>query len=217
MAAATSPAEREARACYRQLSDAELAGLRNGLAHELAACGDLDPASADVCRLLVGDDRRAAEAEAEARQRRCLAGTGPDPATRWSEAWAALAAGVRQRADVVAVFEGAGYPLVRQGTEWGGPCLVCGGTDRLRVFPEPSARQPVPHYWCRRCGLWGDPIHALRSLRPGLGFYDAVTELAAGLGLPVPSAPGGGGGGGPDPRGTHRGPVPLRAGGRRRA
>lgn len=41
------------------------------------------------------------------------------------------------------------------GGEWAGPCPLCGGRDRLRVWPrcEGGARA-----WCRRCGEQGDAL-----------------------------------------------------------
>jgi len=43
-----------------------------------------------------------------------------------------------------------------KGGEYAGPCPFCGGSDRLRVWPNhPSGR---PQWWCRGCGKGGDVI-----------------------------------------------------------
>jgi hypothetical protein len=42
------------------------------------------------------------------------------------------------------------------GGEWAGPCPLCGGRDRLRVWPEP--REGFPRAWCRQCKASGDAL-----------------------------------------------------------
>jgi len=42
------------------------------------------------------------------------------------------------------------------GGEWCGPCPLCGGSDRLRAWPNHPAG--VPRAWCRRCGCSGDVL-----------------------------------------------------------
>ena len=42
------------------------------------------------------------------------------------------------------------------GGEWAGPCPLCGGEDRLRVWPTP--RTGKPGAWCRRCEASGDAL-----------------------------------------------------------
>lgn len=42
------------------------------------------------------------------------------------------------------------------GGEWAGPCPLCGGEDRLRVWPTP--RQGSARAWCRRCRASGDAL-----------------------------------------------------------
>lgn len=177
-----------ARAGYRGLSDPEFAGIANGLAHEAASCGDLDDDSRAVCRILVEPRLRAARGEIDARARRHRAGAGPDPDSRWSSEWRALADEVKRCTDLAEVFEANGYPLIRRGREHAGPCLACGGTDRMVVVPA-DHRAPWPRYFCRQCHDSGDAITCLRTLRPGLGFYDAIAELALPLGLSLPVAP----------------------------
>ena len=96
---------------------------------------------------------------------------------------------MRRDADIIAIFDRFGHALHRQGAEYGAACPACGGDDRLRIFPTPDRRAPVPRAWCRRCGWGADVISLLRSFS-GMRFYDAVTDLAGELGLPVPSSGG---------------------------
>jgi hypothetical protein len=42
------------------------------------------------------------------------------------------------------------------GGEWAGPCLLCGGEDRLRIWPTPN--EGAPHAWCRQCKASGDAL-----------------------------------------------------------
>jgi hypothetical protein len=42
------------------------------------------------------------------------------------------------------------------GGEWAGPCPLCGGRDRFRIWPNPSKRHP--RAWCRQCGVSGDAL-----------------------------------------------------------
>lgn len=62
------------------------------------------------------------------------------------------------QADRAAVLGGEGS-LQRQssthGGEWAGPCPLCGGADRLRVWP---LREPTARAWCRRCKTSGDAL-----------------------------------------------------------
>ena len=61
-----------------------------------------------------------------------------------------------------------------KGGEWCGPCPFCGGTDRLRVWPNhPDGRG---QWWCRQCGLGGDAINYIRQ-RDGLDFAEACRVL----------------------------------------
>lgn len=43
------------------------------------------------------------------------------------------------------------------GGEWAGPCPLCGGDDRLRVWPSP--KEGSPRAWCRRCDASGDALN----------------------------------------------------------
>ena len=42
------------------------------------------------------------------------------------------------------------------GGEWAGPCPLCGGQDRFRVWPTP--REGKPGAWCRQCEISGDAL-----------------------------------------------------------
>lgn len=60
------------------------------------------------------------------------------------------------------------------GGEYAGPCPFCGGTDRLRVWPDhPDGKG---RFWCRRCEKGGDAIDYVRE-RDGVGFGEAVELL----------------------------------------
>lgn len=60
------------------------------------------------------------------------------------------------------------------GGEHKGPCPLCGGHDRLAVWPRhPSGRG---RWWCRQCGQGGDAIDLVRT-RDGLTFPEAVRAL----------------------------------------
>lgn len=92
-----------------------------------------------------------------------------------------------RRADVLALV-GSRVELKREsGGEYAGPCPRCGGTDRFHVTAE--------WFMCRQCHeRRGDAIELLRWLTPGLGFAEAVAQLA----------------GGAAPAATHRGPAAPR-------
>ncbi len=68
------------------------------------------------------------------------------------------------------------YVSSTRGGEYAGPCLFCGGTDRLRVQPyHPNGGR----WWCRRCSedhRWHDAIAYLRR-RDNLSFAAACAAL----------------------------------------
>lgn len=92
-----------------------------------------------------------------------------------------------RRADVLALVENR-VELKRESRgEFAGPCPRCGGMDRFHVTAE--------WFMCRQCHeRRGDAIELLRWLTPGLGFAEAVAQLA----------------GGAAPAATHRGPAAPR-------
>jgi phage/plasmid primase-like uncharacterized protein len=53
-----------------------------------------------------------------------------------------------------------------------GPCLACGGTDRLVVWRHRA--------WCRQCGWSGDAI-AIARVVWRCTFREAVRRLAEGV------------------------------------
>lgn len=61
---------------------------------------------------------------------------------------------------IINVIESAGVKLRRacrtDGGEWAGPCPLCGGRDRLRVWPNPESGHP--RAWCRQCLRAGDAL-----------------------------------------------------------
>jgi hypothetical protein len=65
------------------------------------------------------------------------------------------------------------------GGEYAGPCPVCGGKDRFRVWPREGAGG---RFWCRQCGKSGDLIEYLRWNR-NMTFRDACR--IAGKALPL--------------------------------
>lgn len=65
-----------------------------------------------------------------------------------------------------------------KGGEWAGPCPLCGGKDRFRVWPNhPDGRG---QWWCRKCGQGGDAIAYVRS-RDGVGYREACELLGVDL------------------------------------
>jgi len=49
------------------------------------------------------------------------------------------------------------------GGEWAGPCPLCGGDDRLRVWPSSPAGPPWA--WCRQCRASGDVLYWFMRIR----------------------------------------------------
>jgi DNA primase len=74
------------------------------------------------------------------------------------------------------------------GGEYHGPCPLCGGRDRLAVWPN----APRPGWWCRSCGAGTDAIDYLRKVK-GLSFRDACETIGRPLDqteyVPVPPPP----------------------------
>ncbi len=218
------PLARAERVAVRALGTAELGAFIDTLRVDLADMSD-DSASAAVEHVLA--ETWLGPARAEWRRRQHLHATGADvadPDAASYAAWRDVARAVRERADIVAVFEAADFAFMRKGrAEYAGPCPLCVGTDRFRLFVGPPGR-----YWCRQCGLTGDVITAARNflhltptgvaVRTGAqgepaSFFAAVRYLAAEVGLTtpddgivaVPIAAGG----------SEWAPLPVRGGGRR--
>ena len=67
-----------------------------------------------------------------------------------------------------------------EGGEWAGPCPLCGGRDRFRIWPEKPHEghsiAPAGRFWCRQCGIQGDAIDYLRRVE-GLSFAEACARL----------------------------------------
>ena len=67
-----------------------------------------------------------------------------------------------------------------EGGEWAGPCPLCGGRDRFRIWPHKAhdghSIAPPGRYWCRQCGIQGDAIDYLRRVE-GLSFGEACARL----------------------------------------
>jgi hypothetical protein len=132
----------------------------------------LDPTTRD----LANDRLRAVRSELQRREQLSRIALGvASPADRTYAAWRELAALVRERADMLRVFDLCGYHVVhRQGArEAHAACPACkDGTDRLVITAGPPDL-----CWCRQCRWGGDVITVARSLRQ-LGFRDAVAWLA---------------------------------------
>ena len=179
----TTALYRDAALCFREIGDFELAETAGWLAY-----GAADPYD-ETHGLVCAERLRAAKDELARRARLHGAGADvPDPKGARYDAWRDLAQRVKDQADILDVFDRGGYHLSRAGrAEYCGACLVCAGTDRLRVGPGPPGR-----YWCRRCGLTGDVITAARNLLPDRcpGFASAVAYLAGECGLPLPAGEG---------------------------
>jgi hypothetical protein len=81
-------------------------------------------------------------------------------------------------ADILSVAQQHGAQLRKFGGEYVGACPVCGGRDRFSINPK-------RRIWnCRGCGKGGDVIAFVQHLR-GLGFLEAVRDLAGGKAGPV--------------------------------
>lgn len=72
------------------------------------------------------------------------------------------------------------------GGEYAGPCPLCGGKDRFRVWPRPNKGNP--RFWCRQCGFRGDAITYLRETKQ-LSFRAACGYLGLQLDDASPSTP----------------------------
>lgn len=97
----------------------------------------------------------------------------PRTADRRYEQWRSLAQLLRDRVDIVAVFDACDYHLHDVGlAEAHAACPHCGGTDRLVIRRDPPGR-----CWCRHCGWSSDLISVTMSLRQA-EFRDALTWLA---------------------------------------
>lgn len=82
------------------------------------------------------------------------------------------------------------------GGEFAGPCPLCGGTDRFRVWPQ---RAGGARWWCRRCDQRGDAIDLVRAVE-GVDFIEACKLLGLeGQVSPRPIGPGGARPPGPPP------------------
>ncbi|MFP5411757.1 MAG: DNA primase, partial [Gammaproteobacteria bacterium] len=97
------------------------------------------------------------------------------------------------RVDIVDVV-GRYVRLKKAGANYLGLCPF--HTEKSPSFTVSPTKQ---FYHCFGCGAHGSAIGFLME-HAGLGYVDAVTELARSLGLEVPREPGTGGRTGPDPR-----------------
>jgi hypothetical protein len=73
------------------------------------------------------------------------------------------------------------------GGEFAGPCPLCGGQDRLRVWPSPPLG--TPRAWCRQCQVSGDALAwatRLAGRDPAVKGSTAQTLRYAGLLEPPP-------------------------------
>lgn len=66
------------------------------------------------------------------------------------------------------------------GGEYAGPCPVCGGMDRFRVWPKEGNGG---RFWCRQCGKHGDMIEYLRWNR-NMTFQEACRVVGKPLSVP---------------------------------
>jgi hypothetical protein len=79
----------------------------------------------------------------------------------------ALAIEQARRADVLKVAERLGAKLRKDGAEWTGPCLKCGGSDRFAINPKKQV------FNCRGCATGGDVISLVRLVHDR-DFIEAV-------------------------------------------
>lgn len=171
---------RAARIDAREYSTDALLALADTFAIDAT---DPDPGfPGPVGRFLASERLRACRDELARRERLYRLNTGvPSPADRRYEQWRSLAQLVRDRVDLVDVFEALAYHLHDVGPhEAHAACLVCGGADRLMVRRSSPGRA-----WCRQCGWSGDLISVAMSIR-GESFRDALVWLAGHAGEAVP-------------------------------
>lgn len=62
-----------------------------------------------------------------------------------------------------------------EGGEYAGPCPVCGGKDRFRLWPNHSSGKG--RFWCRQCGESGDLLDYLEWTGRASGFLEALGVL----------------------------------------
>lgn len=180
---------RDALSDCRQMGNAQLLAFIDTQRYEAEDIDNLYDGD-ETARVLADERLRAGRDEFARRQQLHAKGRDvADPQAPDYAAWRDLAERVKGLADIVRIFYLGGYYLVRAGTngrrddeEWCGTCLVCGGTDRLRVWRGPNGR-----FWCRQCGLRGDVIAAAQTLIPeAREWHDAVAFLARDVGLTPP-------------------------------
>jgi hypothetical protein len=164
---------RDALLAARDYSADALLAFADGFA---ATVADTDAAlPGEVGRHLARERLRAVRAELERRERlsRIAAGV-PSPTDRRYQAWRDLARLVRERADMLRVFDLCDHHWRRTGRhEAHAACPVCpGGADRLVITAGPPDL-----CWCRKCGWGGDVVTATMALRQAT-FRDAVAWLA---------------------------------------
>jgi len=108
----------------------------------------------------------------------------PSPADRQFSAWVDVAHQLRDQLPVPEVLVHLNWPIKRVERdrdgrdEYGGPCVVCGGRDRMRAWSTPRSR-----WWCRVCDTSGDVVSLWRLAHPQLTFRAACEELAAMAGV----------------------------------
>lgn len=61
-------------------------------------------------------------------------------------------------------------------SEWAGPCPVCGGNDRFRLWPD-NTKKGGFRWLCRQCGKYGDVIDLYRAVK-NCGYAEACKSLA---------------------------------------
>ena len=158
-----------------------LAAARDESADALLAFADAwtsvvaDKALPECERLMTGERLRAVRDELIRRdQVSRIDARVTSPASMRYEARRELARRLRERADMLHIFDLCNYHFIhRQGAkEAHSACPVCGGTDRLVITAGP------PDFcWCRRCHWHGDVISVVMSFKQ-LTFPDAVAWLA---------------------------------------
>lgn len=179
---------------YRRMSNLELLADREANAYETIEMLELgNSPGADLARVWWQERRDAIEAELSRRQR--LHAARPDACADPGHISYEQALDLARRlhddhGELHVVLAKYGCPVVkvgwssrRQCDELAGPCPLCGGTDRFRVWPGPPG-----YAWCRRCGTGGDILAWYRSLT-GASVFEALRTLASEIGLRLPDAP----------------------------
>jgi len=167
--------EAEERAALRQMSDEDLTALFATIRREFA---DLDlPEGQEWFADLYRHDMEQAEAELQRRDLAAKIASGEVRPAITPE----VVREVKERADLVGLFEAYGVLLSHNGATYRGLCpWHHDATPSLVIWPGPPGR-----YRCFGCGAYGDALTFTEQTQ-GVGFVQAVRRLAGQVGIALP-------------------------------